>query len=58
VQERHRVFDEAMLRFNEHLGRIYRCASSTCKHMQWEVAEHKILSKFVAASMPHHCCLR
>ena len=25
VQERYRVFDEAMLRFNQHLGRIYRC---------------------------------
>jgi hypothetical protein len=25
VQERYRVFDEAMLRFNWHLGRIYRC---------------------------------
>ena len=25
MQERYRVFDEAMLRFNQHLGRIYRC---------------------------------
>lgn len=25
MQERYRVFDEAMSRFNAHLGGIYRC---------------------------------
>jgi hypothetical protein len=45
VQERYRVFDEAMLRFNQHLGRIYRCLHwrTTVQCLPCEVAEYENL---------------
>lgn len=47
MQERYRVFDEAMLRFNQHLGRIYRCLNGlnwrTVHCLRRKTAEHEDL---------------
>ena len=53
MQERYRVFDEAMLRFNQHLGRIYRCLEwRTVQCLQCKIAEHKDLCKRCSVHAP------
>ena len=53
MQERYRVFDEAMLRFNQHLGRIYRCLEwRTVQCLRCKIAEHEDLCEPVQRPCP------